>query len=176
MMRKIIAGSFVTAVMISACSAQPHRTGGAHEMKAPHHGESAQHHAPHIKRAQSEADFATTLAQLQAAIDARGFKTFAVIDHAAGAASVEMTLRPTTLIIFGNPKGGAPVMGAEQLMGIELPLKMLVAEAEDGAVTLVWRDMAHTFHEYGIFGHPAAEKMAGALSAIADDAGKAADQ
>ncbi|MEO1135668.1 MAG: DUF302 domain-containing protein [Pseudomonadota bacterium] len=108
-----------------------------------HNRHDADHSSPHVARAQSDVDFATTLAQLQAAIDTRGFKTFAVIDHAAGAASVDMMLRPTTLIIFGNPQGGAPVMAAEQLMGIELPLKMLVAEAEDGSVTLTWRHGAH---------------------------------
>lgn len=173
MRRTITGGALLAAIMISPCSAQPHPADGAHQMNAAHHGEGAQHPAPHIKSMRSEADFATTLAQIKTAIEARGFKTFAVIDHAAGAASVDMALRPTTLIIFGNPKGGAPVMAAEQLMGIELPLKMLVAEAEDGSVALVWRDMAHSFHEYGIPDHPAAEKMAGALSAIAEEAGQA---
>ena len=123
-------------------------------------------------RHESAADFETTLAQLKGAVEARGFKTFAVIDHAAGAASVDQPLRPTTLIVFGNPQGGTPVMQAEQLTGLELPLKMLVMEKPDGGVALVWRDMAHSFHEYGIDDHPAADKMSAALEAIAQEAGQ----
>ncbi len=129
------------------------------------------HHAPHVITVQSGADFETTLAQLRAAIDKRGFKTFAVIDHAAGAASIDQPLRPTTLVIFGNPRGGTPLMQAEQRLGLELPLKMLVIQQEAGAVSIIYNDMAHLFHEYGI-----AEmtvplgKIKGALGAIAEEA------
>ena len=156
----------LAGLMLGACAAnaQSQQTGaqGASGMA---------HHEPHILRHDSAADFETTLANARAAVDARGFKTFAVIDHAAGAASIGEALPATTLIIFGNPKGGTPVMQAEQAMGLELPLKMLVAESNDG-VTLVWRDMAHSFREYGISDHPAADKMNAALKAIAEEAGR----
>lgn len=157
----------ITAFLLSACAthaAEPAESAGAGAMKM--------HHEPHVMRHESAADFETTLAQLKGAVEARGFKTFAVIDHAAGAASVDQPLRPTTLIVFGNPQGGTPVMQAEQLMGLELPLKMLVMEKPDGGVALVWRDMAHSLHEYGIDGHPAADKMSAALEAIAQEAGQ----
>jgi len=75
---------------------------------------------PHIITTQSNNNFETTLAKLLAAVDSRGFKTFAVVDHAKGAASVDQPLRPTTLVIFGNPKGGTPLLQAEQTIGIEL--------------------------------------------------------
>ena len=130
------------------------------------------HHGPHIVTVKSNVDFATTLAALQNAVDKRGFKTFAVIDHAGGAASIGATLRPTTLVIFGNPKGGAALMQAEQRMGLALPLKMLVAEDQSGATQIIYPDMAHVFHEYGIADMTGPlEKIDGALGAIANEAG-----
>ena len=135
--------------------------------------DSSKHHTPHIVTTPSENNFDVTLAKVQSAIETRGFTTFAVIDHAAGAASVDKTLLPTTLIIFGNPKGGAPVMQAEQLMGLELPLKILVTESDQGIVSITHEDMTHLFMEYGITEKAAMplEKMSGVLTAISNDAG-----
>lgn len=114
---------------------------------------------------QSQNDFEATLAKLKTAIDTRGFKTFAVIDHAKGAASIDETLRPTTLVIFGNPKGGTPLMQAEQTLGLELPLKILVAEREGGAVKLYYTDMAALFAEYSVTGQ---DKRLGAIKGALD--------
>ena len=61
---------------------------------------------------QSAHDVPTTLARLTAALDAKGVTIFARIDHAAGAYSVGLTLRPTTVVIFGNPAAGTPLMQA----------------------------------------------------------------
>jgi len=130
------------------------------------------HHGPHVVTVKSSADFEKTLIQLRAAIDSRGFKIFAVLDHAAGAASIGEVLRPTTLVIFGNPKGGTPLMQAEQKVGLELPLKILVTEDGQGMVQLTHPDMAHLFHEYGIAEMTVPlQKIKGALGAIAQDAG-----
>lgn len=119
----------------------------------------------------SKNDFETTLAKLQAAVDKRSLNTFAVIDHAEGAASVGETLRPTTLVIFGNPKGGSPLMQVEQKFAIELPLKMLVAEGEDGVVKLYYADMAALFAEYKITDQDRRlTAIKGALDAIAAEA------
>ena len=101
-------------------------------------------HGPHLNYVQSQNDFETTLANLQASIDSKGFKTFAVIDHAKGAASVDADLRPTTLVIFGNPKGGTPLIQSSQTMGIVLPLKALVYENADGSVTVATPDIRHS--------------------------------
>lgn len=120
---------------------------------------------------ESENPFDETLGKLQSAIDARGFTTFAVIDHAKGAASIGETLRPTTLIVFGNPKGGTPLMQAEQTIGLELPLKILVAEDRDGAVRLYYADTAKLFAEYEVAGQDKRlAAISGALSAIAGEA------
>ena len=119
----------------------------------------------------SQQDFDTTLANLERALDARGFRTFAVIDHARGAVSIGETLRPTTLVIFGNPKGGTPLMQAEQTLGLELPLKMLVAEGADGAVTLYYREIDKIVDTYGVAGQDQRlTAISGALSAIAAEA------
>jgi uncharacterized protein (DUF302 family) len=72
-----------------------------------------------------------TMDRLETTLRANGVTIFARIDHAAGAAEVGEELRPTELLIFGNPKGGTPLMQAEQTIGIDLPLK-----------ALVWRDAA----------------------------------
>lgn len=127
--------------------------------------------APRIITMTSRNDFDTTLAQAQAAIDARGFKTFAVIDHAAGAASIGQSLLPTTLIIFGNPKGGTPLMQANSQLGLELPLRLLVRTNDKGIVEVTTEDMALLFEEYGIDGlDENLKKISGALKAISADA------
>ncbi len=146
--------------------------GGETNSAAQHNGVAVQE--PHIVSTKSNADFNTTLAQLQSAIDARGFKTFAVIDHAAGAASVDQALRPTTLVIFGNPKGGTPVLQADQRMGLELPLKIAVLQESDGGVIIVYRDMSDTFHAHGIAetASDSLEKISGVLADITTEAAR----
>jgi uncharacterized protein (DUF302 family) len=67
-----------------------------------------------------------TMARLQAEVNAKGLTVFAHVDHAAGAAAVGLSLLPTDLLIFGNAKGGTPLMQAAQTAGIDLPLKVLV--------------------------------------------------
>lgn len=127
---------------------------------------------PNLLSVKSLNNFQTTVDLAKAGIDKRGFKTFAVIDHAAGAASIDQTLRPTTLIIFGNPQGGTPLMQSAQTMGIELPLKILVHEDESGLVSVSWPDMATVFAKHGVVDRdPILQKIQGALNAIATEAG-----
>ena len=64
-----------------------------------------------------------TMNRLEAAVKAKGLTVFARIDHAAGAAEVGLPLRPTELLIFGNAKGGTPLMQSAQTIGVDLPLK-----------------------------------------------------
>ena len=64
-----------------------------------------------------------TIERLEAVLKERGLTVFATIDHAAGAKTVNQQLRPTTLIIFGSPAAGTPLIQAEQTMGLSLPLK-----------------------------------------------------
>jgi uncharacterized protein (DUF302 family) len=78
--------------------------------------------------------------RLEAALRAKGVTVFARVDHAAGAASVEMQLRPTEVLIFGNPKAGTPLMQANQTIGLDLPLKILAWEDAEGKVWLTYND------------------------------------
>ncbi|MBS0536533.1 MAG: DUF302 domain-containing protein [Proteobacteria bacterium] len=88
----------------------------------------------------SNSGFAATLDKLVALIEANGLRVFARIDHAANATEVGMTLRPTTLVIFGNPKGGTPLMQDRQTAGLDLPLRILVWQDEVAKVWLTWGD------------------------------------
>lgn len=81
-----------------------------------------------------------TLDRLDADLKAKGITVFARIDHAAGAASVALPLRPTELLIFGSPKGGTPLMQANQTIGIDLPLKILGWEDAGGKVWITYND------------------------------------
>jgi uncharacterized protein (DUF302 family) len=83
-----------------------------------------------------------TLDRLEADLKAKGITVFARIDHAAGAASVAMPLRPTEVLIFGNPKGGTPLMQSNQTIGIDLPLKMLGWQDPDDKVWLAYNDVS----------------------------------
>jgi uncharacterized protein (DUF302 family) len=81
-----------------------------------------------------------TLDRLEAEIKAKGLTVFARIDHAAGAAAVGMTLLPTAVLIFGNARGGTPLMQANQLIGLDLPLKVLVWQDVSGKTMLSYTD------------------------------------
>jgi uncharacterized protein (DUF302 family) len=79
---------------------------------------------------------AGTVAELTNLVTAKGMKVFAVIDQAAEARQVGLTLRETTLVIFGSPAGGTPVMAAAPLSALDLPLKVLIwADGEQTKVS-----------------------------------------
>ncbi|HEX3369387.1 MAG TPA: DUF302 domain-containing protein [Candidatus Cybelea sp.] len=80
----------------------------------------------------SSYSYAETLSILRRAIVEGGNTIFADIDQSAAASKVGLTLRPTMLLVFGNPKGGTPLMDAFPAFGLELPLKVLVWEEQDG--------------------------------------------
>ncbi|WP_158305850.1 DUF302 domain-containing protein [Parvularcula bermudensis] len=84
---------------------------------------------------ESQYDFSGTMAALFEALDRRDLTVFAVIDHQAGAQSVDMELGANSLVIFGNPALGTPLLQSEPLVGAELPLKALVYE-HNGKVNL----------------------------------------
>ncbi len=102
-----------------------------------------------IKR--SSHDFAETVARLSDAIVTGGNTIFATIDQAQAASGVGLTLRPTTLIVFGNPRGGTPLMDAFPLAALELPLKFLVWE-ENGATSVAWVPMSEIAARHHITG------------------------
>jgi uncharacterized protein (DUF302 family) len=117
----------------------------------------------------SSRDFTTTLERLLAALASKGITVFARIDHAAGAASVGLALPPTTLVMFGNPAAGTPLMQAAQTAGIDLPMKVLVWQDAQGAVSLSYNDPAWIAarHQLGETVSQAAAALAVGLEALA---------
>lgn len=107
-----------------------------------------------------------TLQRLETQVIQRNLSIFARIDHAAGAAKVGKTLRPTVLFVFGNPRGGTPFMQCEQTVGIDLPLKILVWEDATGQVLLGYNDPAFIAQRHGVENCPVVDKLAKALGAI----------
>ena len=110
-----------------------------------------------------------TMDRLETALRAGGATIFARIDHAAGAAAVGESLRPTEVLIFGNPKGGTPLMQAQQTIGIDLPLKALVWQDAAGAVWLSYNDPSWLAerHELGSAAAGAVANLATMLHAMA---------
>jgi uncharacterized protein (DUF302 family) len=81
-----------------------------------------------LVRFKSAFSYAETVQRFEAQIQSSNFKLAAKVDHAAAAATVNLALRPTQVFIFGNPRGGTPLMQCDQLVGIDLPLKALIWE------------------------------------------------
>jgi uncharacterized protein (DUF302 family) len=89
----------------------------------------------HISTSHSVED---ALEKLQAILKTRGIPVFALIDHSGEAAKVGMEMRPTRLLIFGNPKGGTPLMLAAPTIAIDLPLKILIWEDDQGKTWITY--------------------------------------
>src|SRR5437660_12856846 len=108
-----------------------------------------------------------TMDRLETEIRAQGMAVFARIDHAAGAAEVGLTLRPTELIVFGNARGGTPLMQSEQTVGIDLPLKALVWQDAAGKTFISYNEPSWMAQRHGVANAEAVvSKMAAGLSAI----------
>lgn len=75
---------------------------------------------------------AATLDRFEAAVRAQGWVVFTRIDHAAAAAAAGLALKPRTVVIFGNPRAGTPAMAANPTLGLDLPLRVLVWEDDQG--------------------------------------------
>ena len=102
-----------------------------------------------LKTIKSEHSTQDTLSRLKTAIAGSGMTVFAEVDHAAAAADVGLPLRTTSLVIFGNPKGGTPLMQSVQTAGIDLPLKALVWQDANRVVWLSYNDPAWIVQRHG---------------------------
>jgi uncharacterized protein (DUF302 family) len=123
----------------------------------------------------SPLDAAATLHWLETTLAAKGVTIFAKVDHAANAEAVGLTLRPTTVLIFGNAQAGTKPMQIDQRMGIDLPLKMLVWTGEDDKTHLSYSDPAWLAARYGITPGtaPVLTAMQGMMKGLADGAAAA---
>ena len=108
-----------------------------------------------------------TMDRLDDAVKQRGLVVFARIDHAAGATKIGKTLRPTEVLIFGNPQGGTPFMECAQTVGIDLPLKALVWQDASGQVWLGYNDPAYLAQRHAVPDCAVAANLTKALSGIA---------
>ena len=84
-----------------------------------------------------------TMRRLEALLGERGITIFARVDHSGEAAKVGLTMQPTKLLIFGSPRGGTPLMQAVPSVAVDLPLKALFWQDEDGKVWLTYNDPAY---------------------------------
>ena len=103
----------------------------------------------YVEHASPEA-FESTLARLRTAIADAGMTLFAQIDHAAAAQGVGMAMPPTTVLIFGNPRGGTPAMLAAPRAALDLPLRVLVREESDGRVRVGFHPVTPILHRAGV--------------------------
>lgn len=113
-----------------------------------------------------------TIDILEAALKKKGIRVFARVDHQANGVTVDLSLRPTTLLIFGNPKLGTPLMKSNQMIGLDLPMKALAWRDENGQVWISYNDPAYLASRHGIKDKDnIIKKMTGALGKLS---GKAA--
>jgi uncharacterized protein (DUF302 family) len=97
----------------------------------------------------STAPFAQTMKRLVEAIESAGMLIFARIDHAAGARDVGMIMPATTVLLYGHPKGGTPIMLAAPRAALDLPLRVLVREDQDGRVLISFHPVAPMLRRAG---------------------------
>lgn len=109
-----------------------------------------------------------TANRLESILKQKGMTVFGRVDHRAGAQKVGKTLRPTELLIFGNPKVGTPLMLCQQTIGLDLPQKALVWEDGQGMVWLSYNDPAYLAQRHDLKGcEDVLRKVAGALNNFA---------
>lgn len=112
-----------------------------------------------------------TQARLETALEENGLTLIAVVNHEENAASVDLDLRPTRLLIFGNPQAGTPLMQASQTVAIDLPQKMLIWEDDGGTVWLAYNDVEYLKDRHDISGMDELfGNIANALQNLADAA------
>jgi len=91
-----------------------------------------------------------TVKRLESVLAERGVWVFALIDHSGEAEKAGMKMRPTKLLIFGNPKSGTPLMVASPSLAIDLPLKALIAEDEGGKVWVSYNSPEYLQQRHGV--------------------------
>jgi uncharacterized protein (DUF302 family) len=94
--------------------------------------------------------FKPTIDLLISAIEAAGMSIFATIDHAAGASHAGMAMPPTVVLIYGDPKGGTPLMLEAPQAALDLPLKVLVRQDENGRTLILFHPIADLMERVGV--------------------------
>lgn len=121
-----------------------------------------------IEIMRSEYSVAETTDRLENILEDNGLTIFQKVDHQEGAASVNMDLPPTTVLVFGNPKLGTPLMQCAPTVAIDLPQKMLVWEDKDGQVKVGYNTTDYLKKRHSIEGcDQELQKISGALKKFA---------
>jgi len=121
-----------------------------------------------VMQVESPHDVATTIDKLAAVLESKGMSVFGRVNHAENAEKAGLSLRPTELLIFGNPKIGTPLMNCAQSVALDLPQKMLAWQDEAGKVYLSWNDPQYLKSRHGIEGcDEVLQKVSGALTNFA---------
>ena len=116
---------------------------------------------------QSNHSVKDTADKLVSIIESKGMKVFARVDHQKNAQGVNLTLRPTQVIMFGNPKAGTPLMNCEQSVAIDLPQKILISEDADKKVWLSYNNPEYLKERHNIKGcDTAIDNIAKALDGV----------
>ena len=151
-MRSLIVPALVIAALLGGVSAPASTDGGLVSKRSAHTVDQ-------------------TLDRLEAALKDAGAKIVARLDHTAEAKAVGRPMRPTALLIFGNPAVGAPLMLRNQTIGIDLPMKALAWEDERGRVWLTYNAPAYLAERHGVGGSTEAlEAMRKGLERFTDAA------
>jgi uncharacterized protein (DUF302 family) len=111
-----------------------------------------------------------TMDKLEALVKQRGMTVFARVDHAEGATKIGKTLRPTEVLIFGNPQGGTPLMECAQSLAIDLPQKALVWQDDKGQVWLGYNDPIYLTRRHEAPQCPAGAAVAKGLAGLMEAA------
>jgi|SRR5450631_4291517 len=109
-------------------------------MTSPDHG---------IARRASRYSVDETVSRIEAILREKGIKLFVVVDHSGDAERSGLTMPPTKLVIFGNAKAGTPLMLETPSVALDLPLKILVSEQQDGSVWLSYNTPAYLQQRHG---------------------------
>lgn len=104
-----------------------------------------------------------TIDRLEAVLKSKGIKVMARVDHAAAAKAINKQMRPAEILIFGTPKIGTPLMQSNIIIGIDLPLKAMAYEDEQGQVYLVYNHPGYLVRRHGITDH---NKLVSAISRV----------
>jgi uncharacterized protein (DUF302 family) len=165
--RDFVVGAVTAAVAVTATLATASYLFRGHESKGPMMN----------PRDVAEADLVTlpsahgatqTIERLKSLLAQKNIRIFADIDHAAAATEVGLDLRPTRVLIFGNPQAGTPLMQSRQTIGLDLPLRILVWEDEAGKVWLTYRRLEYLAQRHAVFDREAAvNTVGGGLAALA---------
>ncbi|WP_052697811.1 DUF302 domain-containing protein [Luteibacter yeojuensis] len=115
----------------------------------------------------STSDVASTQARAKAALEKLGVPVFATFDHGANAKEAGLPLRPTVVLVFGNPKVGTLLMQGNQAFALDLPLRLAIWQDEQGRTWVGYHDLQRVAAGYGMEGDATVQKLAGFMANLA---------